>query len=59
MAEWLRIIGRREDNLCGCGEVQNAAHLLRCPLIGDGKGRSLEECLEDSEWCKKVADFLS
>ena len=30
-------------------------------MIGDGKGRSLEECMEDSEWCAEVAivDFLS
>ena len=54
-----KVIGRREDDLCDCGEVQNGIHLLHCPLIGDGKGRSLEECMKDSEWCKEVADFLA
>ena len=27
--------------------------------VGDGKGRSMEECYKDSEWCKVVADFLT
>ena len=56
MAENDRI--RNEDDKCGCGEVQNAAHLLQCPLIGDGKGRSWDECKKDREWCRAVADFL-
>ena len=59
MRAWQKVIGRREDNLCDCGRIQNAVHLLCCPLIGDGKGRTLEECMEDSEWCRKVADFLA
>ena len=44
---WLKVIGRREDGRCGCGVTQNAAHLLRCPLVGDGEGRSMEECYRD------------
>ena len=58
MKAWLKMIGRSEDDKCGCGEVQNAAHLLQCPLIGDGKGRSWDECKKDREWCRAVADFL-
>jgi len=34
--------------------AQNAAHLLRCPLVGDGKGRSLEEARQGPEWCSGV-----
>ena len=56
---WLKIIGRSEDDLCGCGEIQNVVHLRRCKLVGDGKGRQVEECQKDMEWCKAVADFLS
>ena len=56
---WLKLIGRREDGKCDCREIQNAAHLLHCPLVGDGKGRTREECFNGSEWCKMVADFLN
>ena len=52
------MIGRREDDLCDCGEVQNAVHLLRCPLIGDGRGRSRDDCYKDEEWCNAVEEFL-
>ena len=38
---------------------QNAAHLLQCPLIGDGKGRTMEECYVDQDWYREVAAFLS
>ena len=38
---WLRIIGGgRTTAAIDCGIAQNAAHLLRCPLVGDGKGRT-------------------
>ena len=43
LRHWLELIGRRDDDRCSCGSIQNAAHLLRCPLIGDGKGRVEEE----------------
>ena len=59
MRWWLKLIGRNEDDRCECGEVQNAAHLLKCQLVGDGKGRQREECYKDSEWCRAVADELS
>ena len=50
--------GMREDDKYDCGSAQNAAHLVGCPLVGDGKGRTIEECYKDQEWCQEVADFL-
>lgn len=58
LKRWLFIIGRSAEQQCQCGEVQNAVHLRKCPLVGDTKGRSLEECWRDREWCGAVADFL-
>ena len=58
MKRWLAIIGRSPQNTCQCGEIQNAVHLRRCHLIGDGKGRSVEECYTDRAWCEAVVDFL-
>ena len=55
---WLKVIGRGESDKCECEEVQNAAHLRRCGLIGDGKGREIEGCSEDEEWCKAVEEFV-
>lgn len=43
----LKVIGRRDDDKCDCGSTQNAAHLLQSPRIGDGKGRTMEECYGD------------
>lgn len=59
MKRWLGVIRRSEDQKCGCGEIQNAVHLRRCERIGDSKGRSLEECQLDMEWCAAVADFIA
>ena len=55
LGAWLKVIGRKDDDRCECGEVQNAAHLLCCPLIGDGKGRSLvasfrDKCMHEKSW---------
>lgn len=58
MKSWLKVIGRSQDDLCECGEVQNAVHLRECRLVGDGKGRTLAQCQQDMEWCEAVADFL-
>ena len=58
LKQWLFKIGRSADGQCQCGEVQNAVHIRRCHLRGDAKGRSVEECLKDQEWCGAVADFL-
>ena len=55
---WLAVIGRSVEHTYQCGGIQNAVHLRRCHLIGDGKGRSIEECWKDREWCMAVADFL-
>lgn len=43
-----------EEDKWQCGIARNAARLLRCPLVGDGKSRSIEEIWEDPEWCKAV-----
>jgi len=53
--QWLWEIGK-----CGCDgwTPQNAAHLMVCPRVGDGKGRQREALWEDEEWCAAVADFL-
>ena len=37
---------------------QNAAHLLRRNLAGDGKGRSKEEAEKGELWCEAVYRFL-
>ena len=58
MKRWLWVIGRSQEQECQCGEVQNAVHLRRCQLIGDGKGGTVEECMNDSGWCEEVATFL-
>ena len=58
LKRWLFIIGRSTEQHCRCGETQNATHLRRCSQVGDKKGRSLEECRRDQEWCEAVADFL-
>lgn len=58
MKRWLFIIGRSAEQLCRCGEIQNAAHLRRCHLLDNGRQRSIEECWKDQEWCEAVADFL-
>ena len=41
-----------------CGIPQNAAHLLRCTEVGDWKGRSREEMLQDEEWLSAVYEML-
>lgn len=55
---WQRVIGRREDDRCECGVAQNVAHLLKCSLVGDGKGRTAKE-VWGPDRCKAVADFLA
>ena len=59
LRSWLKIIGRRDDDRRDCGSIQNAVHLMRCPVVGDGKGRIEEEVWSDQEWCRAVADFLA
>ncbi|KAF8418326.1 hypothetical protein EV426DRAFT_700547 [Tirmania nivea] len=58
---WLHKVGRADDSSCGlCGEgvAQNAAHLLSCPGVADGKGREWEQIWEDPEWCEKLAEAV-
>ena len=43
---------------CECGVAQNAAHLLECPKVGNGRGRVFEQIWRDPEWCRKVVRFL-
>lgn len=58
MKRWLWVIGRSQEQECQCGEIQNAVHLRRCHLIGDGKGRTIEEVMTGSAWCEDLANFL-
>ena len=45
--------------MCDRWTPQNAAHLLRCPWVGDDRGHLHEHILDDAEWCEMVADFIS
>ena len=58
--QWLHQIGRKDMDKCQCEPqtIQNAAHVLKCKLIGDGKGRTLEQAEEDLEFCTQVFEFL-
>ena len=58
--QWLWEIGKSEDPRCiyDGWTAQNAAHLLSCPWIGDGKGRMSQALWEDEKWCEAVAEFL-
>ena len=58
LKRWLWIIGRAQDQTCECGEIQNAVHVRQCELVGDGRGRSIEEAMGDKEWCEEVANML-
>ena len=44
--------------MCDGWTPQNASHLLGCPWVGDGRGRTGEMIWEDAEWCEAVADFV-
>jgi len=59
--QWLWEIGEVEDQRCVCDgwTAQNAAHLQRCPWVGDGVGRSVEQMWEDEAWCEKVVEFIA
>jgi len=56
----MREIGKTDDASCVCDgwTPQNAAHLYRCPWVGDGRGRSREQARGDEEWCEAVARFV-
>ncbi|KAF8427706.1 hypothetical protein EV426DRAFT_682711 [Tirmania nivea] len=58
---WLHKMGRADDPLCGLceeGIAQNAAHILSCAGVADGKGRRWEQIWEDQEWCEKLAEAV-
>jgi len=57
MRQWLHKIGKAEHPRCGCGAVQNAAHLLTSGCVG-GQRRKWEEIWEDREFCGEVTRFL-
>ena len=57
MREWLFKIGKAEDPRCGCGGIQNAAHLLMSGCVG-GKVRKWEDIWTDREFCAEVTRFL-
>jgi len=58
--QWLWEIGKSEKPCCVCDgwTAQNAAHLMSCPWVGDGKGRKSEMIWEDERWCEAVARFI-
>jgi len=58
--QWLWEIGKSESPKCVCDgwTAQNAAHLMECHWVGDGKGRRYEMLWEDEKWCEAVAEFL-
>jgi len=58
--QWLWEIGKSEEQQCVCDgwTAQNAAHLMECPWVGDGKGRTSEMLWDDEKWCEAVAEFI-
>jgi len=60
--QWLWEIGKSEELWCICDghgwTPQNAAHLLGCPWVGDGKGRTNMQVWEDERWCEAVVEFI-
>jgi len=58
--QWLWEIGKSEGPQCVCDgwTAQNAAHLMECPWVGDGKGRTRELLWGDEKWCAAVAEFI-
>jgi len=58
--QWLWEIGKSVEPCCVCDgwTPQNAAHLLRCPWVSDGRGRTSEQVWEDEMWCEAVVEFI-
>jgi len=59
-AGWMKEIGKVDDGSCPCDgwTLQNAAHLLSCPWVEDGKGRTREMLWKDEKWCEELARFV-
>ena len=58
--QWLWEIGKADTQWCVCDgwTPQNAAHLLGCSWVGDGKGRTYEMIWDDEKWCEAVYGFI-
>jgi len=54
---YVKEMGRAEDSRCVCDgwTSQNAAHLQRCPWVGDGMGAVTGT---DERWCEQVVEFV-
>jgi len=50
-------IGKPDDRFCGCGKIQNAAHLLDLRCVGAMR-RKWEDIWTDREFRAGVTDFL-
>ena len=59
LRSWLKKIGRREDDRCDWGSIQNAAHLIRYPLVGDGKGRAEDHEDDEDQVDNQVEEFFA
>ena len=53
-------VGKTDHPRCACDgwTPQNAAHLMQCPWVGDGVGKSAEEMWQDEKWCEQVLEFI-
>jgi len=58
--QWLAEIGKADTPWCVCDRwtPQNAAHLMLCPWVGDGLGRTQEQIWDDEKWCEAVFEFI-
>jgi len=58
--QWLWEIGKSEERwfVCDGWTAQDVAHLMGCPWVGDGRGRTSEMLWEDEKWCEAVAEFI-
>jgi len=54
---WLFKIGKAEDPFCGCGKIQNAAHIMASGCVG-GVQRRWEDIWTDRKFCGEVTKFL-
>ena len=51
-------IRKAEHNRCPCEVAQSAVHILRCKLVGEGRGRNLLQAEKDRYWSAEVFSFL-
>jgi len=57
--QWIWEIGKSKEPWCECDgrTPQNAAYLLGCPWVGDGKGRTGEQVREDERCARRWRSF--